>query len=142
MSPSQHLTSAGMSIVVAAAMVRDGRLLAAQRATPETLAGCWELPGGKVEPGENPVAALHRELMEELGTQVVVGVPLVGPLAGDWPLGEHSVLRVFLVDGCDPEPTAGESHLQIRWVTRADAESLNWLPADRAPVLAVFASAQ
>ncbi|MET9965659.1 NUDIX domain-containing protein, partial [Streptomyces sp. NPDC006356] len=54
-------------IVVGAALLAGGRLLAARRSAPEELAGRWELPGGKVEPGEAPEAALVRELREELG---------------------------------------------------------------------------
>lgn len=55
-------------VVVGAALFDDGgRLLAARRSAPPELAGRWELPGGKVEPGERPDAALVRELREELG---------------------------------------------------------------------------
>src|SRR5690606_41296970 len=70
-----------------AAIVRAGRLLAQQRGYPDHLAGQWELPGGRVEPGETEVDALVRECVEELGVQVRVGdrvgpdVPL--PDAGD-----------------------------------------------------------
>ena len=53
--------------VVGAAIVRDGRVLAARRTTPAAAAGRWEFPGGKVEPGETPDAALVREVAEELG---------------------------------------------------------------------------
>ena len=58
-------------LVVAAALVDDeGRVLIAQRPEGKQLAGLWEFPGGKVEPGERPEAALIRELDEELGIQV------------------------------------------------------------------------
>ena len=77
-----------MRIVVGAAIVHDGRLLAARRSAPADLAGGWELPGGKVEPGESEADALVRECREELGVAVVVGerVP------GEWPLRDDLVL--------------------------------------------------
>src|SRR5690625_6637565 len=56
-----------MQIVVAGAVIGDGALLVAQRGRPPELAGRWELPGGKVAPGESEPAALARELAEELG---------------------------------------------------------------------------
>ena len=66
-----------MILVVAAVIVDDlthpTRLLAARRAAPRALAGGWEFPGGKVEPGEDPIAALHRELAEELQITVDLG---------------------------------------------------------------------
>ena len=60
----------GSLLVVAGALVRDGRLLLARRPDGDPLAGLWELPGGKVEPGETPEAALEREWSEELGVRI------------------------------------------------------------------------
>ena len=88
-------------IVVAAVIVDEaGRVLAAQRADPPELAGGWEFPGGKVDPGEGEIDALVRECREELGVEVSVGERV----GGDWPLTEGYVLRVWLamVDGGDP----------------------------------------
>ena len=62
-----------MQIVVAGALILDRTLLVAQRQRPPELAGLWELPGGKVAPGETEAEALIRELREELGVEVVVG---------------------------------------------------------------------
>lgn len=123
------------TVVVGAAIVRDGRLLAARRTEPPRLAGGWELAGGKVEPGESDAQALVREVREELGVAVALG-PRVG---GDWPLGRY-VLRVWLasiVDGGEPQPL--EQHDAVRWVDLADLGSVAWLPGDREPAQAAAA---
>ena len=65
-------------MIVAAAIVHDGRVLACERAAPPEVAGRWEFPGGKVEPGETDAQALARECAEELGVRVAVGAR-VGP---------------------------------------------------------------
>lgn len=114
-------------MVVGAAIVRDGRLLAQRRAVPARLAGRWELPGGRVELGESEPAALRRECQEELGARITVlrrvGVDV--PLPG-------SVLRVYsatITEG-SPEPRALE-HAGLRWVSGAELAELDWLDADR-----------
>ncbi len=71
-------TPAPMGHVVAGAVIRDGRVLLAQRTRPPELAGRWELPGGKAEPGESAEQALARELWEELGIEVR-GADRIGP---------------------------------------------------------------
>ena len=79
-----------MILVVAAAIVDDliapTRVLAARRVEPRALAGGWEFPGGKVEPGEDPVAALHRELAEELQVRVRPRGRAAPPDGGAWPI--------------------------------------------------------
>ena len=68
-----------LTLVVAVALVDvDDRVLIAQRPKGKTLAGLWEFPGGKIEPGERPEAALIRELHEELGIEVEA--PCLAPL--------------------------------------------------------------
>nr|WP_285752899.1 (deoxy)nucleoside triphosphate pyrophosphohydrolase [Lentzea sp. NBRC 105346] len=113
-------------VVVGAAIVRDGKLLAQQRAYPESHAGQWELPGGRVEPGETPADALVRECLEELGVAVVVGEQ-VGP---DVPLKTDLLLRIFAakLDGGEPEAL---EHKALRWLTAGELVDLDWLPADR-----------
>lgn len=115
-----------MQIVVAGALISGGALLVAQRRRPPELAGMWELPGGKVAPGEDEVAALIRELREELGVQVRVG----RRLGADVEVGDL-LLRAYAV-----EQTAGElhphDHGELRWVRAADLDALPWVPADRA----------
>ncbi|MET0865989.1 MAG: NUDIX domain-containing protein, partial [Nakamurella sp.] len=68
-----RLAAAEIQVVVAGAIIEDGRVLAARRTHPPELAGKWERPGGKVRPGESEAAALTRELAEELAVDVVVG---------------------------------------------------------------------
>lgn len=60
-------------LVVAALIEREGRVLLSKRRPDQALPNCWEFPGGKVEPGEDPTVALVREIDEELGCQIEVG---------------------------------------------------------------------
>lgn len=119
-----------VAVVVAAAIVHGGWLLAQQRAYPDHVAGRWELPGGRVEPGESDVDAVVRECVEELGVRVVVGGGQVGP---DVPLsGGARLLRVYpaRLGNADAVPTARE-HQAVRWVSAAELDGLDWLDADR-----------
>lgn len=117
-------------VVVGAAIVRDGRLLAQQRARPAAHAGRWELPGGRVEDGESDADALVRECLEELGVHVVPG-HRVGP---EVPLpGTRSVLRIYAADLRDPLATPHPvEHRALRWLTAPDVDTVDWLEADRA----------
>lgn len=114
-------------VVVGAAIVRDGALLAAQRSYPHQLAGYWELPGGQVEPGESEPDALRRECREELDVDVHIGDHVGGT---DLPGG--SVLRIYAATLADParEPVALE-HAALRWVTSDALDDVEWLPGDR-----------
>ncbi len=116
-------------VVVAGAVIHDGRVLVARRTRPAELAGRWELPGGKVEPGESDAAALARELREELRIDVQAGRP-IGP---DVELGDRTVLRCLSARPMDPtsaiEPV---EHDEIRWLSAADLDEIDWLDADRA----------
>ncbi|WP_281154981.1 (deoxy)nucleoside triphosphate pyrophosphohydrolase [Streptomyces sp. HYC2] len=115
-------------VVVGAALLDGGRLLAARRSAPAELAGRWELPGGKVEPGERPEAALVRELREELGveTEAVERVP------GSWPLRPPYELQVWTArlrpGSADPKPL--QDHDDLRWLTPAEIWSVPWLDQD------------
>lgn len=118
-----------------AALVRAGRVLAARRMSPPELAGQWEFPGGKVEPGEQPEDALARELAEELGVTVRVGEWLTPRV----PIGESLELRVAmarLVDS-DPEPT---EHDELRWLAAEELGEVAWAAPD-VPFLAEVAHA-
>lgn len=122
--------------VVAIALVDDldapTALLAARRSRG-ALAGGWELPGGKVEPGEQPDEALARELQEELALVARLGPAVAGPLAGGWPIGDGGTLRVRLgaVAG-GTEPVPGPDHDEVRWLALDDdpAAAVAWLEAD------------
>lgn len=118
-------------LVVGGIYVRDGRLLLARRPEGRPHAGLWELPGGKVEPGESPVAALVREWREELGVEVLEAEPetFVVEERADGPL----TLLFFRVLGLagEPRPLHGEA---LRFSDAGEALLLATPPAD-APVL-------
>lgn len=119
------------TVIVAAAIV-DGvppRVLAAQRAYPPDLAGLWELPGGKVHPGESDLDALVRECREELGVQVRP----MQRLGADVEIGVQALLRVWWAELVSGEPVALE-HRALRWLNPTEIDDVAWLPSD-APVV-------
>jgi mutator protein MutT len=119
-----------VSDVVAAAILREGRVLACRRTSPPQAAGRWELPGGKVEPGEGRDAALVREIGEELGVLVEVG---------DWLAGESRISDTLTLVAATARITAGEprprEHDRIRWLAPEELDDVDWLEPDR-PFLA------
>jgi 8-oxo-dGTP diphosphatase len=117
-------------VVVGAALLHEGRLLAARRSAPPELAGRWELPGGKLEPGESPEQALVRELREELGIEAE---PLER-VPGEWALKSPYVLRVWTARLLSGTPEPLEDHDELRWLTPEDADSVDWLDLDRPAV--------
>jgi 8-oxo-dGTP diphosphatase len=118
---------AAVALVVGAAIVHEGRVLAARRTTPPDTAGGWEFPGGKVEPGESPEAAIVREVAEELGC----GIEVTGHLAGEVAVRGGHMLRVALarLDDREPVPRADE-HDAVRWLGPEELEDVPWLAAD------------
>ena len=125
------MEAAARKTVVGAAILRDGRVLAARRTTPPSAAGRWEFPGGKVEPGESPDRALVREIDEELGCRIEV----TGWLPGSIAIDDTHVLTVALaaIDaGVEPRP---HEHDLVRWLGADELDDLDWLDPDR-PFLA------
>jgi 8-oxo-dGTP diphosphatase len=119
-------------VIVAAVIVTAGRVLACERAAPPEVAGRWEFPGGKVEPGETDAQALARECAEELGVRVAVG-PRIGP---DVPLAHgRAVLRVFTVTLLEGDVPRALEHTAMRWLAADELDTVPWLPADQ-PIVA------
>lgn len=112
--------------VVGAVIVKNGAVLCAQRGKG-SLAGLWEFPGGKIEPGESPRAALEREIEEELTCAVKVG-DKVTTTDHEYDFGIVS-LTTFLCELVDGEPTLSE-HTAVRWLAPHDLHELDWAPAD------------
>ncbi|MDC3979251.1 (deoxy)nucleoside triphosphate pyrophosphohydrolase [Polyangium jinanense] len=116
-------------LVSAAVLVEEGRVLLTQRKRGTHLAGAWEFPGGKVEPGEDPRAALVRELREEIGMEVSVGDP-VEVTFHRYP--EKSVLLLFFAVTRavgSPDPQALDV-ADVKWAGPEDLQDELFPPAD------------
>ncbi|MFJ3708771.1 (deoxy)nucleoside triphosphate pyrophosphohydrolase [Streptomyces sp. NBC_01267] len=117
-------------VVVGGALYDQGRLLAARRSAPPELAGRWELPGGKLEPGESAEEALVRELREELGVEAE---PLER-IPGEWPLKPGLVLQVWTARLVSGEAKPLEDHDELRWLGPHEIDTVDWLDQDRPAV--------
>ena len=117
-------------IEVVGAIIRDGeRYLVGQRAANKSQGGLWEFMGGKIEPGETPEQALARECREELALEIENG-HILDSVIHDYP---EKTIRLTLIS-CSPKPGSvpqALEHQQIRWVTRAEMDTLDFAPADR-----------
>ena len=118
-----------MLVVAAALTDASGRVLLQQRPDGKAMAGLWEFPGGKVESGETPEAALARELEEELG--VAVDPATLGPTCfASAPVGEkHMILLLYQCRDWRGEPRALHA-TELRWASIEEMRSLAMPPAD------------
>lgn len=115
------------TIKVVAAVIRDGdRIFATQRGYGDFKGG-WEFPGGKIEEGETPQAALKREIMEELETEITVG-ELIDTIEYDYPTF-HLSMDCFWAEIVSGNLVLNE-HKDAKWLTKAELDSVDWLPAD------------
>lgn len=120
-----------MRQVTAAVIEKDGKILLAQRKEGSALAGKWEFPGGKLEPGETPQACLRRELMEEFGVETEIG-EFVCSSCFEY---KHLPIELLVYRA---RHLAGEfklnDHARIEWVAPADLKNFDLSSAD-IPVL-------
>lgn len=117
-------------LVVAAALVSpEGRVLVQQRPEGRSMAGLWEFPGGQVEAGESPEAALVRELREELG--IGVGAAALAPAAfASAPVGSrHMILLLYICRAWEGEPRPLHASA-LQWVRPQEMRTLAMPPAD------------
>ena len=120
----------GRIVDVVGAIIKDGdRYLVGQRAANKSQGGLWEFMGGKIELGETPEQALARECREELNLEIE-DERIVDSVVHEYP---EKTIRLTLIE-CKPKsgsvPKALE-HQQIRWVTRAEMDTMDFAPADR-----------
>ncbi|MBN1174876.1 MAG: (deoxy)nucleoside triphosphate pyrophosphohydrolase [Micromonosporaceae bacterium] len=121
-------------VIVGAAIIDEGRVLACERSEPPETAGRWEFPGGKVESGEDEATALARECFEELGVQVMVN----HRVGDDIPLGNgRALLRVYSAKLLNGDRPKALEHAELRWLSIDELHSVDWLPAD-APIVAAL----
>ena len=115
------------TIEVVAAIIREGdRVLATQRGYGE-FEGMWEFPGGKIEPGEERVEALKREIREELDVDIHVGERLCS-VEYDYP-NFHLTMHCYFCSIANGEVELLE-HKSARWLRRDELNEVEWLPAD------------
>lgn len=128
-----------MMIVVAAALVDEtGRVLLQQRPEGKQMAGLWEFPGGKIEPGERPEAALVRELHEELGIAIDHASLTPSVFASDELGDRHLLLLLYICREWVGEPRPLDA-AELKWVRPNEMYGLSMPPADK-PLIALLKS--
>jgi 8-oxo-dGTP diphosphatase len=114
--------------VVGAIIVENGKILCAQRGNEKSLPNLWEFPGGKIEKGETPQAALLRELNEELMIEVEVSEKQFELTKYEYDFGRvHLTTFLCMLKKGRPKLT---EHRQVRWLAPSELNKLDWAPAD------------
>lgn len=123
-----------MISVVCAIIERDEKILVARRPVAKFMGGKWELPGGKMEPGEQPQDAIVREIREELGCRIAIRAELA-PYEHQYP--DFAIRLIpLLCSAIDGEPRPLE-HEEIIWAERGELMALDWADAD-IPIVAAY----
>jgi 8-oxo-dGTP diphosphatase len=131
------LSDSTLLLVVAVALIdREGRVLVQQRPEGKPMAGLWEFPGGKVEPGELPEAALIREIEEELGVGLVRDALTPAIFASEELGARHLLLLLYLARDWEGEPEARHASA-LQWLKPANLRGLPMPPAD-APLIGLL----
>jgi 8-oxo-dGTP diphosphatase len=112
--------------VVAAVIIKEGKIFATQRGYGP-YKGKWEFPGGKIEQGESPEAALVREIREELNAEITVG-DLLQTVEWDYPTF-HLTMHCYLCT-LDSDKLHLNEHTDSAWLTKETLATVKWLPAD------------
>ena len=118
-----------MKQVVAALILKDGKVLVCQRTRHQSMPLKWEFPGGKIEDGEQPRDALRRELVEELGIDARVGEE-VARIRHDYKNGGSVELRFYVVNEFTGE-LENRIFKDVRWAKRSELPKYDFLEADR-----------
>ncbi len=135
---SPAIAAKRLVLVAACALIdTDGRVLIARRPEGKAMAGLWEFPGGKVEPGESPEETLARELHEELGVEICV--PCLSPLifASHGYENFHLLMPLYACRKWTGLPVAREGQA-LKWVRPAKLADYPFVPADK-PLLPLIA---
>ncbi|MEH0938887.1 (deoxy)nucleoside triphosphate pyrophosphohydrolase [Micromonospora psammae] len=133
-SGNGHAERREPKVVVGAAIISDGRVLACARTAPPEVAGRYEFPGGKVEPGESETAALIRECVEELDVRVEIG----DRVGRDVRMAHgRSVLKVYAARLLHGDQPRALEHSAMRWLSAEELDTVPWLPADE-PIVAAL----
>ncbi len=118
-------------VVAAGILIEHGKVLLSRRKSGTHLAGLWEFPGGKADPGEDPRAALRRELEEELGITTRIG-EILDVTFHRYDDADKAVLLLFFEaerEASSPEPTAIDV-AEVAWRGAADLDASTFPPAD------------
>ena len=119
-----------MMVVAAALIDSEGRVLVQRRPAGKMMAGLWEFPGGKIEPGETPECALVRELDEELGITIDAALLKPAAFASEPLAGRHMLLLLYICRNWEGAPRALDAD-ELLWCTPESLRALEMPPADR-----------